>query len=82
MMRPSGLRIAAMRSAASKSGLKVVSLTASALQSAATQQMAFFLTLVLLSSSLQASQTDDEIWPDHFRVEVASFSCTALANYQ
>ena len=48
-----------MRSAASKSGLKVFTLAASALLSAATQQMAFFLTLALLSSSLQASQTDD-----------------------
>ena len=68
MMRPSGLRSAAMRSAASKSGPKVFSLAATASQSTTTQRMAIFLTLALLSSSLQASQIEYEIWPHQFMI--------------
>ena len=82
MMRPSGLRSATMRSAASKSGPKVFSLAATASQSTATQRMAFFLTLALLSSSLQASQIDYEIWPPQFMIVVASFTSTVLASHQ
>ena len=82
MIRPSGLSSAAMRSAALKSGLKVFSLAASESQSAATQQMAFFLTLALLSSSLQASQIYDDFWPHQFMIVVASLFCTALVGHQ
>jgi hypothetical protein len=58
MMRLRGLRIAAMRSAASKSGLNTdFPLAANASQSEAAHWIAFLLTLALLSSSLQAQET-------------------------